>query len=860
MTRKLNLILVMPALALAAAVAFSAAQSQPGEPDEPNGKSADAATNNSTRTATHSVGPGPNDGHIAFITAAMLQHVHYLHHRLDDAISEKFFDRYLETLDPQHLHFTQEDITEFERYRDRLDNLTITRKREADTTPAYEVFNRFVERLSQRVAYADELLKTEKFEFNTDERMLANRRESPYPKDLAEAKRLWRQRLRFEYLQERLARHDAKKKSDEPGTPGTNSVVAAPADPTRPAAEDKEVKKKTDDEEITDLLSRRYHRNLHMFQEWDNEDVLEKYLTSLAHVYDPHSDYMNASGAKNFAIGMNLALFGIGAVLTTDLDGYCKIQELKPGPAMKSKQIKVGDRIVAVAQGDAPPVDVVEMNLSKAVQLIRGAKGTEVRLTIIPVDSPAERRVVSLIRDEIKLEDQEVKAKVIELPDSAGKMRRLGVIDLPTFYATIDRPVELAGDGAGAEGNKITPRYTSVDVGKMLRKFKEVNVDGVILDLRRNGGGSLEEAIRLTGLFIKEGPVVQVRTADDRRFVRGDEDAGLLYDGPLVVLTSRFSASASEIVAGAMQDYGRAVVVGDISTHGKGTVQNLNPLAPYVEPATATATNDPGQLKITIQKFYRASGTSTQLRGVMPDIVLPSVLNYSKEIGEDALDNPLPWDTIASTKYEKVNLVSPCLAELLKRSSERVATNQDFAYIREDIDLYRKRQEDKTISLNEQERLKEKAEADARQKARDEERRARKKTERTIYELALKDTDRPGLPLPVGTSNSLSKVEGEFHTIVVTRTNYVHDTNFVKANGGKGQEAVQTTTGNEPAGVSGKTNVLATTTSSASPPGVDRESDEEKSPNVDATLEEAERILMDYISVLSQKSLLTVNR
>lgn len=854
------MILTLPVLALAAAVALRAVESQPAAARETT-TSAAAGTTNSTRTATRPVVPGPNDGHIAFVTAVMLQQFHYLHHRLDDEYSEKFFERYLEMLDPQHLHFTQEDIAEFDRYRDRLDNLTLTRKRVADTSPAYEVFNRFVERLTQRVAYADELLKTEKFEFNTDERMLTNRRESPYPKDLTEAKQLWRQRLRFEYLQEKLARLDAKKKSDGSATAKTNSLPDAPRDSAKPAESTKEAKKKTDAEEISDLLSRRYHRNLHMFQEWDNEDVLEKYLTSLAHVYDPHSDFMNASGAKNFAIGMNLALFGIGAVLTTDLDGYCKIQELKPGPAMKSKQIKVGDRIVAVAQGNAPPVDVVEMNLNKAVQLIRGEKGTEVRLTIIPVDSPSDRRVVSLIRDEIKLEDQEVKAKVIELPGKADKPLRLGVIDLPTFYATIDRPMELAGDTGGPGGGKITPRSTSVDVGKILKKFKTENVTGVILDLRRNGGGSLEEAIKLTGLFIKEGPVVQVRTGDDRRFVRGDEDSSVLYDGPLIVLTSRFSASASEIVAGALQDYGRAIVVGDISTHGKGTVQNLNPLAPYVESASASVTNDPGQLKLTIQKFYRASGASTQLKGVMPDIVLPSVLNFSKDIGEDALENPLAWDTIPSAKYDKLRLVSPCLSELLKFSNERVATNQDFAYIREDIDIFRKHQADKTISLNEQERLKEKAEADARQKARAEERRARKTPERKVYELALKHVDLPGLPPPVDKSNSISKVNGELQTFATVHTNTSSGTNLVKNLGKEGLEEVQTATSNALASVSSaETNLLSTTTSSVPPVGVDGESDEEKPPAVDTTLEEAERILLDYISLLSQKNLLTVNR
>jgi carboxyl-terminal processing protease len=819
--KNLNLLVVLSALVLTAGVALRAVESQPVAV-------AESKTASLTATTNHVLGPGPNDGRIAYATARLLERNHYLHHRLDDEFSAVFFDRYLETLDPQHLHFTQEDIAGFDRYRERLDNLTLARTESADTSPAYEIFTRFFERLTQRVAYADELLKNEKFDFSSDERMLANRREAPYPKDLAEARQLWRQRLRYEYLQEKLARHGAKKKTDEPGTNKSSVETAPRKDATNAPPKTVEARKKTDAEEIVDLLSRRYNRNLRMFKEWDNEDVLQVYLTALAHVYDPHSDYMNKLGAENFAIGMNLQLFGIGAVLTTDLDGYCKIQELKPGPATKSKQIKVGDRIVAVAQSNAPPVDVVEMNLSKAVQLIRGPKGTEVRLTIIPVDSPSERRVVALFRDEIKLEDQEVKGKIIELPANGKTAPRLGVIDLPSFYATIDlggaKPVQLAGEGAGAA--KPTPRSTSADVARLLKKFTEEKVAGVILDLRRNGGGSLEEAIKLTGLFIKEGPVVQVLASDGSHLVREDTDAAVLYDGPLIVLISRFSASASEIVAGALQDYGRAVVVGDISTHGKGTVQNLNPLRFWVKPATETATNDPGQLKITIQKFYRASGASTQLKGVMPDIVLPSVLNYSKDIGEAALENPLAWDTIPGAKFEKVNLVEPCLGELLKRSSSRVAADKDFAYIREDIEQFRKHEADKTISLNEQQRLKERDEAEARQKARGKERLARKEPDRKIYELALKQLDLPGLPPPVEKTNTATQI------------------------------------------VAGKSGSFGVSSNSASvvpkspaPLGaLDEEDEEEKPPAVDATLEETERILVDYISLLSQKSLLSANR
>jgi carboxyl-terminal processing protease len=799
---------------------------------------------------TNRLAPGPNDGRIAFVVARLLERAHYLQHPFDDEVSSKFLDRYLEMLDPQHLHFTQDDLARFEKYRTQLDDLTITRRGAGDTTPAYEIFNRFLERLAQRVAYADELLKTDPFDFSADERVLLNRREAPYPRDLDEARKLWRERLRLEYLQEKLARIEARTKTNalavhrasethtstaavepkaEPPTvtattpapaqtPAPDAEVAgsAPGGTNGPGTTPAEGKPKTDAEEIADLLSKRYHRMLHMFQEWESDDVLERYLTALAHVYDPHSDYMNASAAKNFAIGMNLALFGIGAVLTTDLDGYCKIQELKPGPAMKSKQIKVGDRIIAVAQSNGPPVDIVGMNLNKAVQLIRGPKGTEVRLTIIPVDNPSERRVVSLIRDEIKLEDQEVKGRLIELPDSSGKPVRLGVIDLPAFYATIDRPGEVGGEGAGSDAMRPTPRSTSADVAKLLKKFREENVAGVILDLRRNGGGSLDEAIKVTGLFIKQGPVVQVRTADGHRFIRADEDGEVAYDGPLVVLVSRFSASASEIVAGALQDYGRAVLVGDSATHGKGTVQNLNPLAPFVEAFSPGLTNDPGQLKITIQKFYRPSGASTQLRGVIPDIVLPSVWNHSREIGEDALENPLPWDTIPAARFERLDLVRASdLTDLLLRSSARVATNQDFVYIREDIELFRKQQADKTVSLNEQERLREREEARARQKAREEERRARPASNWKIYEITLKQAEEPGLPPPLSKSHSLAG-------------------------------------GTRTAGAGGDAEALAAATLTAT--GSDAAAEEDKPPQVDPALEETERILLDYIELVRRRS------
>jgi carboxyl-terminal processing protease len=790
--------IVSAACCFAASAALCAAQT--------NATSAAAAIipATTTGTSTNRLAPGTDDKRIAYVVARMLEQGHYLRHPLDDEYSGKFFDRYIDTLDPWHMHFTQTDLDQFASLRTNLDNLTLPRRTrsdilpQADTSPAFDIFNRFLERLGQRTEYVDSLLKTDKFEFNADERILADRREAPFPADLAEAKKLWRERIRLEYLQEKLAIATAKKKPDR-----------AKKDSPPPAAEpSKESKLKTDAEEIADKMTRRYGRVLHTFKEWDNGDVLEVYLTALAHVYDPHSDYMNKSEADNFAITMSLSLFGIGATLTTDLDGYCKIQELKPGPAMKSGQIKPNDRIVAVAQGNQPPVDVVQMNLNKTVQLIRGPKGTEVRLTIIPADNASERRVVSLIRDEIKLEDQAAKAEIIDLPVGNGKTNRLGVIDLPSFYATVNLP--------NAAGHS-EPKSTTDDVTRLLKKLEQEHVAGIILDLRRNGGGSLEEVVHLTGLFIKQGPVVQVRDPNPEIgvMVDGDDDPAELYDGPLVVLTDRFSASASEILAGALQDYGRALIVGDISTHGKGTVQNVNSLSRWIRPGYVEG--DPGVLKLTIRKFYRASGASTQKKGVMPDIVLPSILNYSKFVGEDALENPLEWDTIPSVHFDKFDLVEPSLAELLRRSSERVATNEEFAYIRADIERFRKDQADKTISLNEKVRLKEMDELDAREKVREEERLARKAAGPVTYEIKLADVDKPGLPLPVGQTNALDTI-----TAI-------------------------------PIAPAAATNSASVASSEIPEPGEPETQLDEEVWRRKAALEEAEHILADYVTLFQQK-------
>jgi len=667
----------------------------------------------------------PDEASIARLAARLLPHQHYSRREFDAEVSARFLDRYLASLDNLHLHFLESDLKEFEAYRDQLHELTSI----GNTEPSRRIFERFLLRVEQRVAWVGELLKQERFEFTSDDSYRLDREKAPRPRDLDEARALWRQHLRFEILQEILGTQAAANPSDQP-------TERTGVDPVPPAAESEELRPNGLTAEVEKTITRRYARLLKTLKGFEAVDVFQIYLSALAHAYDPHSDYLGRATLENFAINMNLSLFGIGAVLQS-VDGYCKVKELRPGPAMRSKRIKPGDRIVAVAQGDDPEaVDVVDMKLSKIVELIRGPKGSQVRLTLIPVDATdaSARREVTLIRDEIRLEDEEAKARIIDLPGAEGRTTRIGVIELPSFYGSLN---------LGPRGGRGRTKSTTVDVARLLSKLKQEKVEGIILDLRDNGGGSLEEAIDLTGLFIKRGPVVQVRDARHQVFVDMDPSDDKFYDGPLVVLTSRFSASASEILAGCLQDYGRALIVGDSSTHGKGTVQSLIELGPMLARAS-----EPGALKLTIRKFYRASGGSTQLKGIQPDIVLPSVNNV-REIGEESLEDPLPWDTISAARFEPEQRIEPILAELRRRSNQRIETYPEFVYIQEDIERYLEQQEDRQVSLNLAKRLQEKADYEAREEARKQERLARPEPDYTVYPLTLKDVDQPGLPPPM---------------------------------------------------------------------------------------------------------------
>ncbi len=505
--------------------------------------------------------------------------------------------------------------------------------------------------------------------------------------------------------------------------------------------------------EIYKALTNHYVQTLKNYKDLDRDRVFEIYMNSLARAYDPHSDYMGHAESDNFDIQMKLSLFGIGALLEQK-DGYCQILELKEGPAAKSGKVREGDRIVSVAQTNGQPVDVIGMPLDKVVELIRGPKGTEVTLSIIPAGAAdsSVRKEVSLIRDEIKLEDSAARARLYEEPRDNGRPDlKLGVIDLPSFYADTDTP-EMANTGQAS-----TSKDTTTDVARLIRRLMKEHSNGIILDLRRNGGGYLEEAIKLTGLFIRKGPVVQTKDPNGDTRVDSCRDSSPLYDGPLIILTSRFSASASEILTGALQDYNRALIVGDHSTFGKGTVQTKLELAPLMQQDHLEYAYNPGALKITIKKFYRAAGVSTQLKGVISDVELPSVWNYATDdVGESSLPNALPCDEVPSDDPVNLNRVSPYLAELQQLSKQRLATDRDFAYIQQDIADFVKDQADKSISLNEAGRLADQKSRKERAEDRRKERLSRKKSDEKVFEITMKNVDLAQLQPPVVKTNSVA--------------------------------------------------------------------------------------------------------
>ncbi len=807
------------------------------------------------------------ESNITALVPRLMEEWQYSHHPFDAGMSSKFLDRYLDSLDSRHICFLQSDLKDFDAYRSNLQTLSM---RQHDFSPCTAIFSRFIQRAGEQTAFVTNLLRTESFAFTDHDRFTPNRHTLANPANLDDAHQLWREQLRFEYLDEKLkeggmaisgpASFDAQSNvvislpltytnsvsakaagpppdgmaeavrfveyRDDPQErrafaypvpvplllPGkfldqerhpfgsfaavgsniivrlqispretarkttnnfysesgqrlgsitflhpsdtaaeTNGAAAAPGEAAPKLKGLIELNRK-DPAEIVKTLTKRYTGLLKNYNDLTNDDyLLEDYLTALAHAYDPHSDYMGHASMDNFNIQMHLSLSGIGAQLRSE-DGDCKIEHLVPGgPAAKSGQITNDDVVVAVAQKGQEAVTVTGMPLPKVVEKIRGPKGTEVELTIVkahPADPTDRTKTITLVRDVVKLEDQAAKAMFYVTPtSSSAPPTRIGVIELNSFYE--DTEADAAGQPPRDHGT------TSKDVALLINKMQKENVDGIILDLRRNGGGFLEEAIRLTGLFVKgRVPVVQTRSPDEgpdhMRIIEPESTPSrspALWEGPLIVLSSRVSASASEIVAGALQDYARALIVGDKATFGKGTVQTVQPLGETMSRQHISFGYDPGSLKVTIKKFYRAGGSSTQSNGVASDIVLPSILNYA-EVGESSLPNPLPWDEVSSEELPDFNLVKPYVPELLKRSLSRRQTDKDFAYIQEDIAEYRKSLADKSFSLNEAERLTEQTTNAARLEARKKERAARPKTGEKVYEITMNNVHDEGLHEP----------------------------------------------------------------------------------------------------------------
>jgi len=578
-----------------------------------------------------------------------LSHRHYRHLEFDDQLSARVYERYLNDLDNSHSYFLASDVAEFDPYRLRLDDAL----KKDDLEPAFKIFNRYQQRFSERLIHLLALLEQnpEEWRFDLDEEIELQRDQAPWPADMNEMNDLWRKRLKGMLLDLKL----------------TGKSM----------------------EESVAVLTKRYRNQLNRLNQNQAEDVFNIYMNTVAGVFDPHTQYLSPRNLENFDINMSLSLEGIGALLQTE-EEYIKVVRLIPaGPAEKGKVLKAGDRIVGVGQGPQGEVaDVVGWRLDEVVERIRGPKGSLVRLEVIPADAEDrhQTQIIEIVRDTVKLEEQAAKQKIVEM-EHQGRTLRIGVVDIPTFYA------DFNGQQAGQSDYKSTTR----DVRRLLAELHEAKVDAVIVDLRDNGGGSLQEAETLSGLFIETGPVVQIRDAGGSVNVLRDPDPAILYRGPLAVVVNHLSASASEIFAGAIQDYQRGIVIGE-QTFGKGTVQALLPLKQ-------------GQLKTTTAKFYRISGGSTQHRGVVPDIDYPSLFDFA-EVGESALKEALPWDSIRSAEYGNYDDFADVLDRLRLRHRERMQQDPDYAYLQARKARLGERRLKKTVSLNEKIRLQEKAEAE----------------------------------------------------------------------------------------------------------------------------------------------------
>jgi carboxyl-terminal processing protease len=605
-------------------------------------------------------------------------------------MAARWMKTFLKSLDPMKVYFYQSDVNEFTQHQDDL----IKMIEKNDISFAYFVFQRFLQRVDERVKMVDELLSQPQ-DFTVNEEMTVDRDLLQYPKDPNEARDRWRKRVKYDLL---VLKTDKEKKtlSVDDIERQNNPNVAIPRIEQKP-------KDPKDEKKPVDKLTQRYHSFSKRMHQTDPDELLEIYLNSLTTSFDPHTDYMSPSSQENFEIMMRLELEGIGASLQSD-DGYTVVKHLVPGGvADKDGRLKIEDKIVGVGQdNEGPIVDVIDMKLNDVVKLIRGTRNTVVRLEVLT--PTGEKKIIKMTRQKIELKDSEAKGEIFEAgkrPD--GTSFKIGVIDLPSFY------MDMTGARRGLADFKSTTR----DVRVILEDFNKKGVDAVILDLRRNGGGSLTEAINLTGLFITTGPVVQVKDRDGNVLPYNDLDPAQVWSGPLVVLISKFSASASEILAGAIQDYGRGLIVGDHSTHGKGTVQSLLDLSQHL---FFNLPNSPpmGALKVTMQQFYRPNGESTQKRGVLADIELPSLTTHLKDVGEADLDYPLEFDRVNPMSYKRFDFVTPPISEQLKHASEqRVQVSDKFQKELRNIARYKEQIAKKSVTLNEAQFVKEREELNA---------------------------------------------------------------------------------------------------------------------------------------------------
>lgn len=647
--------------------------------------------------------PATAAGPIAATVGRILEQGHFLRLPLNDlnlphdastlpeSMPHRVLKNYLQLLDYNHLYFIQTDIHEFEEKYGEIISTDLLR---GDLTSAQAIYKRFCQRVEERIA-KNKLLIAAKHSFSTNHVVELNRQKAPWPKDSTEADQLWSDRIEAELLQEHLSKHP----TDTPEK----------------------------------IITHRYDQTLKALHEQTEEDILKTFLVAVAESYDPHSEYMSASDMENFNIQMKLSLVGIGAMLRTD-DGYTRIVEVMPGgPADREGTLKANDRITAVAQGNGPFEDVIDLRIDKVVEKIRGKKGTKVRLKVIPAEAtdPSKQVVIEIVRDEVKLKESEAKAEVIELKNKDNKVEKYGWLTIPGFYSEMGRH--------GSPDAKSTTK----DVRRLLARLEKENIQGLVVDLRRNGGGSLEEAINLTGLFIGPGPIVQAKDSNGNVTLSSDTEPTPFYKGPLIVLINRLSASASEIVAGALQDYNRAIIVGDERTFGKGTVQtvlNVGKFMPLFQDS-----EEAGSLKLTIQKFYRVSGSSTQHRGVLSDIVLPSITD-TPDIGENMLPNPLIYDEVDPQPFPQLPKNTLFLEKLKADSAQRVKDNLEFRYIMENKRRLSEKIKNNHLSLNEQIRKQELAEEKKRTAQHHAERSVIKQTPLLEYELTLDTVDKPTLP------------------------------------------------------------------------------------------------------------------